>query len=190
MPAHFAMVVFTRPTEDIPFDVKMGKALINGEYLLKKFPGKGGWTYAEIPEVLLDKSMPFGWVKVKGRIDSYELSHYKLMPMGNGKLFLPVKATIRKQLDKQAGDMVHIELYHDDSPVSIPEEIIDCLRNESEQAYTNFKGFTEGEQKAYLDWIYSAKKEETKAERIVKMIERVLLKVKFYDKLLLILFLF
>ena len=30
------------------------KPLVNREYLLEKFPGKGGWTYALIPEILQD----------------------------------------------------------------------------------------------------------------------------------------
>jgi hypothetical protein len=159
----------------------MTKPLIIKEYQLKKFPGKGGWTYAEIPEVSQDKNSPFGWVKVRGSIDDYELKFYKLMPMGNGKLFLPVKASIRRKINKQVGDFVSIILYKDETPLSIPEEIIECFKNEPLQAYENFIGFTEGEQKAYLDWIYDAKKEETKADRIVKMIGRVFKNMKFYD---------
>lgn len=159
----------------------MTKPLIIKEYQLKKFPGKGGWTYAEILEVPQDKKSPFGWVKVRGSIDDYKLKFYKLMPMGNGKLFLPVKAAIRKQINKQAGDFVSIILYKDDVPLSIPDEIIVCFKNESPKAYENFMEFTEGEQKAYLDWIYAAKKEETKADRIVKMIDRVIKNMKFYD---------
>jgi len=50
----------------------MNSFLVNNTYLLKKFPGKGGWTYASIPEVLQDKKVPFGWVKVCGTIDLLE----------------------------------------------------------------------------------------------------------------------
>ena len=32
--------------------------LVDKEYLLEKFPGKGGWTYAMIPEVLQDPHAP------------------------------------------------------------------------------------------------------------------------------------
>ena len=88
----------------------MSDLLVNKEYQLKKFPGKGGWTFAGIPEVPQDKNAPFGWVKVCGSIDDYELKYYKLMPMGNGKLFLPVKAAIRKKIGKNAGDFVRIKL--------------------------------------------------------------------------------
>lgn len=56
------------------------QAIVDGVYLLEKYPGKGGWTYAAIPEVRQDKRNPFGWVKVRGRIDEYELKQYKLLP--------------------------------------------------------------------------------------------------------------
>ncbi|AUP80987.1 YdeI/OmpD-associated family protein [Flavivirga eckloniae] len=156
--------------------------LVNSEYLLQKFPGKGGWTYAAIPEVLQNKNNPFGWVKVKGFIDDFELKQYKLMPMGNGKLFLPVKAEIRKKIKKNHGDYVNVILYSDDSLLEIPQEILDCFANEPKKTHETFLNFTEGEQKAYLDWIYGAKTDETKANRILKMMNRLERKLKFHDK--------
>ena len=159
----------------------MDSFLVDKSYLLKKYPGKGGWTYAEIPEIAQNKSNPFGWVKVSGFIDNYELKHYKLMPMGNDKLFLPVKAEIRKKIGKQAGDFVHVRLFIEETPLEIPGEIIECLKNESFNVYDTFLSFTESEQKAYIDWIYEAKKDETKVDRIVTMIKRVSQNKKFFD---------
>lgn len=161
--------------------MKKEKPLVDKKYLLEKFPGKGGWTYAAIPEILQNKNKPFGWVTVKGSIDNYKLKQYKLMPMGNGQLFLPVKAQIRKKLKKAAGDFVHVILYPDESPVTTPQEILDCFEMESQATLDTFLSFTEGERKAYLDWIYGAKKEETKAERIAKMMVRLEKGLKFYD---------
>ncbi len=86
--------------------MKTKKPLVNKKYKLERFQGKGGWTYVPIPEIPLDKRSPFGWVKVKGFIDDYEFSNYRLMPMGNGKLFLAVKAGIRKKINKKEGDWV------------------------------------------------------------------------------------
>lgn len=103
------------------------------------------------------------------------------MPMGNGKLFLPVKAAIRKNIGKEAGDFVRIILFKDETSLTIPNEIIGCLKNESNKVYNNFLALTEGQQKAYLDWIYSAKKEDTKAARIIKMLDRIMLNKTFYD---------
>lgn len=161
--------------------MKEQKPLVDAVYRLEKFSGKGGWTYAEIPEVLQNKNNPFGWVKVRGSIDDVVLKQYKLMPMGNGRLFLPVKAALRKKICKAAGDSVHVILFPDDSELEIPEEIKDCFKNEAPKLYRNFCSFSEGEQKAYLDWIYEAKTEETKANRIVRMMERLQQKLKFYD---------
>lgn len=144
--------------------------LINQELLLEKFPGKGGWTFARLPEIKPDKNAPFGWRKVRGTIDGYEIKAYHLMPMGNGQLFLPVKAEIRKKIKKQAGDYVHVILYIDDSTFEVPDELIRCLKDEP-GAYEMFCSYTQTEQKAFADWIYSAKKEDTKVERIVKMLK-------------------
>lgn len=154
---------------------------VNKEYILRKFEGKGGWTYALIPEISQNKKNPFGWVTVSGFIDGFELKQYKLMPFGNGLLFLPVKASTRKVIGKQAGDKVRVKLSIDSSPIEIPDEIIECFKNEPPEVYTNFLAFTEGEQKTYIDWIYSAKKDVTKIERIVAMMKRVSAGKKYFD---------
>lgn len=158
----------------------MEKPLVHKKYLLEKYPGKGGWTYAAIPEIIQDKKAPFGWVKVKGRIDGYELKNYKLMPMGNNQLFLPVKAAIRKVIKKEAGDLVEVVLYADTAPTETPEEIVICLK-ETPDAYKLYFDLTDGERKTYLDWIYSSKKDETKVKRIVQMIDNLLNGQKVYD---------
>ena len=154
--------------------------LVNKRYLLEKFPGKGGWTFARIPEIMQDKKAHFGWVKVKGTVDGYEISKYHLMPMGNGSLFLPVKAEIRKKIKKEAGEYVHVILYHDTEPLEVPEEMLLCL-SEEPTALTFFKKLSESEQRYYIQWIYSAKKEETKINRLAKSINKLLKKQKFYD---------
>ena len=155
--------------------------LVDKKYLLEKYPGKGGWTYAQIPEILQDKHSPFGWVKVKGSIDNHEFKNYRLMPMGNGKLFLPVKAEIRKKIGKKEGDWVNVILFADNTPTEIPEELLLCLL-EDPTANQTFLSYSDGEQKAYVDWIYSVKTDETKVERIAKTLNRLTKGQKFYDK--------
>ncbi len=151
----------------------MEKPLVNKKEQLQKFPGKGGWTFVAIPEVLQDKTSPFGWVTVKGSIDDYVIKNYKLQPMGNGKLFLPVKAQIRKIIQKQAGDFVQVILYKEDAPIEIPSELKSCLLDEP-NAYEKFTAYTQGQQKEFIDWIYAAKKVENKVARIVIVINKVL----------------
>ena len=161
--------------------MKREKPLVDKKYRLERFPGKGGWTYASIPEVLQDKHNPFGWVTVKGSIDGYPLKQYKLMPMGNGKLFLPVRAAIRKAIGKQEGDWVRVTLFEDKSALEVPEDFMACLREEP-KALAVFEKLTEGQRKLYVDWIYSARKEDTRVDRIVQAIERLSRNLKFGEE--------
>ena len=146
--------------------------LVDKEYLLEKFQGKGGWTFAKIPEIAQNKNTPFGWVRVRGAIDHFEIKNYNLQPMGNGNLFLPVKAEIRKKLNKKEGDYVHIILFEDNFPTDIPEELKLCLMDEP-NTYETFLNYTNGEQKTIIEWIYSAKTDATKVERIAKSIDKI-----------------
>lgn len=156
------------------------KPLVDKDYLLQKFPGKGGWTYASIPEILQDRHNYFRWVKVRGSIDGYPIKCYHLMSMGNGTLFLPVKTQIRKAIGKGEGDLVRVILYKDDAPLDIPEEFTLCL-NDDTSAKKTFIALPEGEQKAIVEWIYSAKKEDTKINRMAKVINRLADGKRFYE---------
>lgn len=158
------------------------KPLADKEYLLEKFPGKGGWTYARIPEIAQDKHNHFGWVKVKGSIDGHEIKQYNLMPMGNGNLFLPVKAEIRKKIKKEAGQKVRVILYKDEDAPEIPAEFRLCLEDEP-RAFKFFGTLSDSEQNHYIQHIYSAKKEETRALRMAQAINRLSQGLKRYDRI-------
>ncbi|MCK6600853.1 MAG: YdeI/OmpD-associated family protein [Bacteroidetes bacterium] len=160
----------------------MSEKLIDKSCLLEKFPGKGGWTYAALPDIGIGRSTPFGWIKVKGTIDGIEIRQYHLMPMGNGNLFLPVKTEIRKKINKQAGDWVHVCLQADTDPAEIPEEFTECLMMEPD-AFRYFSSLTESEKHQYVRWVYSAKTEETRADRIAEVIGRLIKNKRFYDRL-------
>lgn len=151
----------------------MQNLLIQGEYLLLKYPGKGAWTYIEIRELLHEREKSFGWVKVKGKIDDYEISNFNLGPMKGGGLFFAVKAEIRKKIKKEAGDYVWLELYPDDSVFVVPQELLDCLKLE-EEVYQKFLQLKEKHQKEFVKWIYSAKTDETIAKRINKTMTMIL----------------
>lgn len=158
----------------------MEKPLINKKYRLEKFNGKGGWTFARIPELTKSKQKGFGWLKIKGTIDGFEIKKYHLMPFGDGTFMLPVKAEIRKKIKKAAGDLVHVILYPDHDPLEVPDELLLCLKDEP-QALHFFNSLSESERKYYIQWIYSAKKEETKVNRLAKTINRLSQGRKMYD---------
>lgn len=151
--------------------MKAPKPLVNRTYLLEKFPGKGGWTYALIPEIKPDPHAWFGWISVKGTIDDIDLPRCKLMPKGDGQLFLPVNAAMRKKLKKQAGDSVQIVLYTADEPPVLPQEIRDCFDFEPPEVLKRFQTLSSDHQHALLKPVYNAKHSDTKAKRIREMMD-------------------
>ncbi len=150
----------------------MAKAVFNKKVIIQKYPGKGGWCYVVVSGVPANKKRKFGFVRVSGTIDNYQLEKYNLMPMKAGTLFLPIKAAIRKIIKKKEGDTIHVTLYEDNTPLEIPEEFSLCLKEEP-KALKFYYTLSDAEQKQYLDWIYSAKKEETKIERMAAAINKL-----------------
>ncbi len=157
------------------------KPLVDKKYLLEKYEGKGGWTFVRIPEIPKDKNSRFNTVRVMGTIDGFEISKYHLMPMGDGNLFLPVRAEIRKKIKKEAGDHVHVILYIDNDALEIPGEFQLCLEDEP-AASKFFYSLSESEKKYYLQWIYGAKKADTRFNRIAVSINKLAQGMKMYEK--------
>lgn len=147
------------------------KPLVNKKILLEKFTGKGGWTFARLPGVKPDPHAHFGWIKVRGLIDDFEIRQYHLMPMGNGELFLPVKAAIRKKIKKEAGDTVKVTLYRDEDEIYIPEELQACLDLDPDAKKSFYKLSVE-KQKELIQYIYKLKNPENRAERIAELMNK------------------
>lgn len=150
----------------------MKQTLVHAQIVLERFPGKGGWTYAAIPAELRNQKKPFGWAKVTGSIDDYQLPETSLMPMGNGNWFLPVKAAIRKVIGKEAGDTVTVVLYAPENKFGVADEFMECLRDEP-AAYAAYLAFPEAEQEAYLKWINEPTDDEARISRMATAINRI-----------------
>jgi hypothetical protein len=148
----------------------MSTPIFKGKLVIQKFEGKGGWHYIAIPKLSSTPGKPFGMRVVKGKIDSITFAEKRLMPIGDGKLMLPLDANTRKQLGKKVNDSIVVELYDTIVNVIIPKELEDCLALEPSKASIFYK-LPPSHKRQWINYIYESKKEETRANRIIKMLD-------------------
>lgn len=156
------------------------KALVNKSFTIERKPDKGGWHYVIIPGIPLKYKNQQGLVRVKGCIGTYEIRQFNLLPVKTGEMMLVLKASLRKTINKKAGDKVQVKLFVDESTVEMPADVLDSLL-QSEEAYSFYLTLTESNKKYYIDWVADAKSLDTKVTRIVKMIQQLERKRKFWD---------
>ncbi len=147
--------------------------LINDKFQLKKFSGKGGWTYIDLPSLSVKSVLPFGWILVNGQIDDCAIRNQKLMPRGNGSYFFSVNSKIRKAIKKEQGDSVSLVLSIAELLNQITEELLACFNNEPKHFYTTFQSLSFEKQQEFLGQIYASKTEDEKATKIIKMFQQL-----------------
>lgn len=143
--------------------------------ILQKFGEKGektGWTYIEIPAHIAHEIKPntkLGF-RVKGKIDDFPVKLLALLPMGEGDFILPMNAQIRKEIRKEEGAMVTLNLEEDTDELPQSEELMICLEDEP-KALETFLKLPKSHQTYYSKWIDSAKTIETKTKRITMTVQ-------------------
>lgn len=113
-----------------------------------------------------------------GNFDGYEYRG-SLAKMGHQCHILGITKKIRASINKQPGDTVHVILRKDDEPrtVDIPDDFKKAMeKNEEAKVFFDTLSFTN--QKQYVQWITSAKKEETRNKRLQLSIDKLLNKIK------------
>ncbi|RZL44353.1 MAG: DUF1905 domain-containing protein [Pedobacter sp.] len=142
---------------------------------------KTGWSYVFLPaalanEIKADCKKSF---RVKGKIDSIEVSGIATIPMGEGNFIIALKAELRKKLCKEEGASVELYLEEDkDFKVEMPEDLEICL-SEEEFLMENFLKQPKSHQNYFIRWINEAKTETTRKKRLALTITAMYKKQDF-----------
>jgi hypothetical protein len=129
---------------------------------------KTGWTYIEISGAQASKINPGVKVgyRVKGKLDQMPFEKTALLPMGEGRFIMPLKANIRKAISKRQGDKLTVEMALDHRQIQPSTDFMKCLK-EDPDAMAFFKTLPGSHQRYFSKWIDDAKTMQTKTKRIV-----------------------
>lgn len=133
---------------------------------------KSGWNYIAIPQALAQQIKPDckKSFRIKGKLDQVEISGMATTPMGEGNFILALKKDLRKQLRKEAGAVLDVQLEEDKNfKIEIPEDLELCLIDE-QRLLDNFMKLPMSHRNWYINWLNTAKTEATRTKRIVKII--------------------
>lgn len=89
--------------------------LLKNEVLTLEYqPGFGAWTYhVRIPNTK-DLEGRWGFMKVSGTIDGYEIKNLNLAPRKGEDKIISINKEIRDAIGKKGGDKVKVTLYLND----------------------------------------------------------------------------
>ena len=134
-------------------------------------------NYAHIMNVALDVpaavSEAFGvrgYVPVVGTADEAELTA-TLVPVGGGRHRLFLNSAIRQAIGKGAGDLVEVRIRLDrrDRTPETPTELQEALAEE--RTIAAWEALTPSRRKELLAWLADAKREQTRAGRIERIVQ-------------------
>ncbi|ADB40543.1 YdeI/OmpD-associated family protein [Spirosoma linguale] len=153
--------------------------MITFNTILLKFDEKGektGWTYIDIPLDITESLKPGQKTsfRVKGTLDDYAIALVALLPMGKsgdreGGFIMPINATMRRGIRKEAGATVRVTLAVDDSPMPLSADLLACL-DDDPAAKAFFQTLARGHQVYFSNWIEEAKTITTKTKRLTQAV--------------------
>ena len=135
--------------------------------------GGNGGAYVVVP---FDVEQVYGVKRLKA-LATIDGVPYRgsVVRMGGPEHLLIILKDIRRQIGKDPGDEVTITLEEDVTPrrVELAEDVAAALAAQP-QAAAAFAALAYTHQREYVQWIEEAKRADTRARRIVQMVERVL----------------
>jgi hypothetical protein len=133
----------------------------------------GGGAFVEVP---FDVQAAFGRkrVPVKATFDGAEYRGL-VTRMGGPSHILIVLKEIRERIGKQPGDEIRVTIEEDTAPrlLELPTDLVQALDAEP-VARAAFDGLSFTHRREYVQWIESAKREQTRTTRIEKAVSMLL----------------
>ena len=135
--------------------------------------------YVEFPFGVEEVFGTRGMVKVKALFDGKAEYRGIMSNMGTGCHILILTQEVRRKLGKSFGDSVLVELEHDleTREVIVPEDVQQVL-NEYPDEKAFFEKLSYTHRKEYINWLTSAKRDETRARRMLEFIVKLQKKKK------------
>lgn len=137
-----------------------------------KMGEKTGWSYITIPMEIARQIKPDcrKSFRIKGFIDNLSVSGLSFLPIGEGDFILALNATLRKQLKKEEGAKLHLQIEEDKTfKIEMPEDLELCLIEER-HCLENFLNLPKSHQNYYINWLNTAKSEPTRIKRLTQII--------------------
>jgi len=137
-----------------------------------KMGEKTGWTYVFVPKAVAQqiKADCKKSYRVRGKLDQVNVSGMALVPMGEGDFIIALKTSLRKELKKEEGAVLHLELEEDlDFKIDMPDDLELCLSDDP-QLLETFLKLPKSHQNYYINWLNTAKTEVTRTKRLTQII--------------------
>ncbi|MFI7002652.1 YdeI/OmpD-associated family protein [Nocardia sp. NPDC050175] len=131
--------------------------------------GAGGGAYVAVPDKVVVALGGGGRIAVAAAFDGVEYRG-SISDMGAGPCLGMLKA-IRTELGKQAGDRVVVTVVRDEGErtVEVPDDLADALRSAGLRAA--FDALSYSRRREHVTAVIEAKRAETRARRIAKVVE-------------------
>ena len=158
--------------------------MINFKVEIEKFESNGdktGWSYVFIPQEIANqiKSDNRREIRVRGFIDHVAVSGMCMMPVKGEGFILPLKKSLRKELRKEEGNMVELQLAFDaDFKIEMPDDLEVCLAQE-DGLLEHFLLMPKSHQNYFINWLNTAKTEATRTKRLVMIVGAIFNKWDF-----------
>ena len=141
---------------------------------LEKPDKKGDMAFISIPFDVEKEFGSKGQIKVSATFNGHPYRGV-MANMGTGCHIIGVRKDIREAIGKQVGEIISVTIEKDDKErvVDVPKELKNLLAKNS-KAKSIYDSLSFTNRKEYAVWISSARKDETKANRLKQIVPKLL----------------